>query len=92
MREVILAIGYVFTKHARGDKAPLCAELGVTHFVDDRLDVLATLTTVEYRFLFTGGLGSARPDRTGRGVQAASDWDGLARLLRASVGDRRGPR
>ncbi len=41
----------------RIDKAPICKRLGVTHFIDDRPDVLAHLTTVTYRFLFRGGRG-----------------------------------
>lgn len=36
----------------RWEKAPICQRLGVTHFVDDRLEVLGRLTTVEHRFLF----------------------------------------
>jgi hypothetical protein len=32
------------------DKAPICAELGITHFVDDRLRVLRSLTTVPQRY------------------------------------------
>ncbi len=36
----------------RIDKAAICVELGVTHFVDDRLEVLSYLTTVPHRFLF----------------------------------------
>jgi hypothetical protein len=35
--------------------------LGITHFVDDRLDVLGHLATVAHRYLFTGGLGDGRP-------------------------------
>jgi hypothetical protein len=36
----------------RPDKAPIAAELGLTHFVDDRLEVLSYLTTVPNRYLF----------------------------------------
>lgn len=36
----------------RPDKAPICARLGITDFIDDRLDVLEYLTTVERRYLF----------------------------------------
>lgn len=39
----------------RRDKAPVCQRLGVTHFIDDRLDVLAYLDSVEHRYLFVGG-------------------------------------
>ncbi|GIF17964.1 hypothetical protein Ate02nite_06940 [Paractinoplanes tereljensis] len=38
---------------ARPDKAIHCAELGITHFVDDKLDVHAALRgIVEHRYLF----------------------------------------
>ena len=38
----------------REDKAPVCTEVGITHFVDDRLDVLRHLHDVANRFLFVG--------------------------------------
>ena len=36
----------------RYEKAGICKELGITHFVDDRLEVLGYLTSVEKLFLF----------------------------------------
>jgi hypothetical protein len=39
----------------RREKAPVCERLAITHFVDDRAEVLFHLTTVEHRYLFTGG-------------------------------------
>jgi hypothetical protein len=36
----------------RHEKAGICEELGITHFVDDRLEVLSHLTTVSKLFLF----------------------------------------
>ncbi len=36
----------------REGKAPICRELGITHFVDDRLEVLSHLSTVPHKFLF----------------------------------------
>lgn len=36
----------------RSGKAPICDELGVTHFIDDKLEVLGYLTSVRNRFLF----------------------------------------
>lgn len=42
-----------FTRTREG-KAPICAHLGITHFVDDRLDVLRHLSTVDEQFLFQG--------------------------------------
>jgi len=35
----------------REQKAPICAELGITHFIDDKLEVLSYLTTVSDRYL-----------------------------------------
>ena len=36
----------------RQDKAPICESLGLTHFIDDRLEVLSYLKTVPHLFLF----------------------------------------
>jgi len=36
----------------REEKAPICKRLNVTHFVDDRFDVLSYLTTVPRLYLF----------------------------------------
>ncbi|GIG92564.1 hypothetical protein [Plantactinospora endophytica] len=36
----------------RQGKAPIAAALGLTHFVDDRLEVLSYLETVPHRYLF----------------------------------------
>lgn len=38
----------------RPEKAQICDELGVTHFVDDRLEVLSYLTNVANLYLFDG--------------------------------------
>ncbi len=38
----------------REEKAPICKKLGVTHFVDDRPEVLSYMTSVPHRFLFKG--------------------------------------
>ncbi len=38
--------------YQRHEKAPICHELGITHFIDDRAEVLGYLTTVPHRFLF----------------------------------------
>ena len=42
----------VFFCRERRDKAGICQDLGVTHFVDDRLEVLGYLTTVSNLYLF----------------------------------------
>jgi hypothetical protein len=62
----------------RRDKAAVCERLGVTHFVDDRLDVLAYLETVEHRYLFLDGREDpgAPPWAT-----VVADWTELTGLL-----------
>lgn len=40
-----------FCRERKG-KAPICERLGVTHFVDDRLEILGSLNTVDSRYLF----------------------------------------
>ena len=36
----------------RHEKAGICEKLGITHFVDDRLEVLGYLTSVKTRYLY----------------------------------------
>ncbi|GIE46465.1 hypothetical protein Alo02nite_93630 [Actinoplanes lobatus] len=68
----------------RRDKAPVCHRLGITHFVDDRLDVLAHLDTVEHRYLFTGGTPSRGPDAHMPGwATAIATWTELASEIQA---------
>lgn len=44
---------HVYFCRARRDKAGICATLGITHFIDDRLEVLGCLPkTVKYQYLF----------------------------------------
>lgn len=73
----------------RADKAPVCQRLGVTHFVDDRLDVLAHLDTVEHRYLFLGGTGGQAPaDGVPGWATVVDTWAGLVTLLRDPIPDR----
>ena len=53
--------GNVHFVRRRPEKQPICERLGITHFVDDRVDVLGHLATVDHRYLFTGGLGDHEP-------------------------------
>lgn len=80
-----ISAGSVHFVRERRDKAPVCARLGVTHFVDDRLDVLACLDTVEHRYLFTGGAGEPPPVDLPSWVTVAETWAELEVLLRGSV-------
>lgn len=36
----------------RYEKAPICKEKGITHFIDDRMSVLRHMDTVPYKYLF----------------------------------------
>lgn len=66
----------------RPDKHPVCEQLAVTHFVDDRLDVLQHLASVDRRYLFTGGLGQHEPPATvPDDVIVVSSWSRLVGLL-----------
>ncbi|MDT0304484.1 hypothetical protein [Streptomonospora wellingtoniae] len=74
----------------RADKAPVCARLGVTHFVDDRIDVLRHLGDVPYRYLFTGGGGTEDPAAIPEWARQAAAWTELAEVIRLSVRATRG--
>ena len=66
----------------RPDKAPICAKLGVTHFVDDRLDVLDHLKTVGRRYLFQPrDKDRARAAREKADVAVVDTWADIARDL-----------
>ncbi|GIG87371.1 hypothetical protein [Plantactinospora endophytica] len=70
----------------RRDKAPVCERLGITHFVDDRLDVLAYLEAVPHRYLFGGGIDDRPPAGDVPDWATVTDtWPDLAVLLRESV-------
>lgn len=47
-----IAPGCVHFCRERHQKAPICERLGITHFIDDRVEVLNYLTTVRYRIAF----------------------------------------
>ncbi|WP_433269083.1 hypothetical protein ACQPWR_11120 [Micromonospora vinacea] len=69
----------------RPDKAPIARRLRLTHFVDDKLEVLGYLDSVPHRFLF-------RPRRAEVAAHAAllplvhrvESWSELTPLLRAA--------
>jgi hypothetical protein len=59
--------------------------LGITHFIDDRPDVLDHLEgVVLHRFLF----GPQRKTVGSRGAVAVIDWQAAAEAVMASLGDR----
>jgi hypothetical protein len=61
----------------RPDKAVHCRELGLTHFIDDRTDVLDAMAGVVLnRYLF-----GPQPAPAARGMQHVATWDEVAREL-----------
>lgn len=69
----------------RAEKEIICKRLGVTHFVDDRLEVLSYLESVPNRYLFQGSAGeiqkfSAHLDT----VKRFEDWKTIGEELVSS--------
>lgn len=74
---------YVRSRH---EKHPVSRDLGITHFVDDRIEVLQHLVTVSNRYLFTGGLGNHRiPTEIPEGITVIANWATLVEVLTKSV-------
>ena len=70
----------------RRDKAPICARLGVTHFVDDRFSVLEHLTTVPHRYLFDPPPAEAALFRRApSGIRRVADWAELTGIVLSPV-------
>lgn len=62
----------------RSDKAPICATLGITHFVDDRIEVLVPMRdVVSHLYLF-----GARPQPSDEAwLTAVPDWPAGVELI-----------
>lgn len=72
----------------RADKAGVCASLGITHFVDDRLDVLAHLDgVVARRFWFTppGDAATDASAPTQTDVVAVAGWPDAVAKIRSTL-------
>jgi hypothetical protein len=68
----------------REQKAPICVELGITHFVDDRLEVLSYLRSVPHRFLFRPFEDEVRENLSHlASVTRVESWAELRAALRA---------
>lgn len=72
----------------RDGKAPIAERLGLTHFVDDRLEVLAHLTTVRRRYLFRPD--DAEVERFRTHLPAVHRVDSWPDLVAALAAERRG--
>jgi hypothetical protein len=63
----------------RAQKREHCEELGLTHFVDDRVDVHAAIHgTVEHQYLFGHATGTAH-------AEAAPTWADVLRLIGPTI-------
>ncbi len=66
----------------RAEKAIICRNLAVTHFVDDRLEVLSYMESVPNRYLFQPDPAEvSRYRRSLPAVMQVSTWDALSSLL-----------
>lgn len=63
----------------RPQKALHCAELGITHFIDDRLDVLEAMRDVVPQRLLFGPQRTSPPRDAG--VRLVADWTEVAEAL-----------
>lgn len=75
--------GHVRFCKERHQKAGICRELGITHFVDDRLEVLGNLATVSTLYLF-----KPRPNEVRKFAQflsRVSQVDTWQEILRAEL-------
>lgn len=70
----------------RDEKAPIAAELGLSHFVDDRLDILRQMTSVRFKMLFQRPdkppLHSAILTEKDEGIVIARDWNDVWKALK----------
>ena len=66
----------------REEKAPICERLGITHFVDDRPEVLSYMTSVPHRFLIRGIEEDYQRFKDQlKGVIRVNSWDEISRIL-----------
>lgn len=75
----------VYFVDRRSEKAPLCRALGVTHFIDDHLDVLSGMQ-VPFRILFGGSAvpaesGDILPPR----VVSCNDWPEVLGFVQQTI-------
>jgi hypothetical protein len=67
--------------YTRDEKAPVAKRLGLTHFVDDRMEILAYLAGIcDHRYLFQGSQGDVARWKNSAVVQVES-WKELGEKL-----------
>lgn len=70
----------------RKDKAEICRKLSVTHFVDDRLEVLSYLESVDHLYLFNAVEAEVQKHSGHlRTVTRVEEWNKLADLVLATI-------
>lgn len=66
----------------RHEKAPIAESLGLTHFIDDRLEVLSYMATVKNRFLFQPEAAEVEPRKDLlSSVRVVQNWIELSHIL-----------
>ena len=67
----------------RAEKADLCTQLGITHFIDNRIDVLAYLRNVPHLFLFKSDPSAStfQEERWEKRIRTVSSWGDILRIL-----------
>lgn len=74
---------YVFFCEERKQKGLICDYLGVTHFIDDRLEVLGYLKTVPNKFLFSPSEREiAKNVEHLKDVMRVENWEELLKVIR----------
>lgn len=59
----------------REEKATICRKLAITHFIDDRLDVLVNLKTVPNMYLLQSGVDKSNEAQLARlSIRRVSSW------------------
>jgi hypothetical protein len=67
----------------RADKAAVCTELGITHFVDDRAEVLQYLVGIVPNLYLFGPQDHPTPSH----MVAVPTWESVEQAIRDSVSD-----
>jgi hypothetical protein len=84
-----IATAHVHFVRTREAKAPVAADLGLTHFVDDKLEVLSYLSTVAHRFLFHPRAGEVAAHRDHLAVvRRVETWPELVSALLPPAGEQ----
>lgn len=74
----------VFFCRKREDKAPIAASIGITHFVDDREDVLRFMNSVMHKYLFRFDAGDEMGSAASSSLQVVNSWTDLLRGIQQS--------